>query len=345
MTNNTLITFKEFNKSIKKMALFTLETSSEVAAGEKIRGFIKHINVNCQYNYNVNNLISENPETPAKTKAAKSFSSSVWDQLEEEKESGEKTPIEDISLRNELSKEGTVDSNIIDDNINKALKALKSPRLSCPGSSEKKARVSSRPRVPEDKASAYLDSDAMKRHASNALKIGSSKNYGDNPFRRYRSTSRSKLSRSNSHQSKEIIKENQELEEFLAIEQSWQESESHGSNAISSTITPKKEKVSSKMTNSQINIAQFHVVDQIDSRNTEGYFKPKRGTLEDVERDVNILDKNKKKSHTKGTKFGLNLHIIARDAKSAKRTNTSSEIIVSKFGATPKADVVRVIIL
>lgn len=48
------------------MALFTLKAATEEVAGEKIRGFIKHINVNCQYNYNVDNLISEKLQTPVK---------------------------------------------------------------------------------------------------------------------------------------------------------------------------------------------------------------------------------------------------------------------------------------
>ena len=72
-----MISFKEFNKSIKKMALFTLENSVEAAAGDKIQAFIKHINVNCQYNYNVIGLITESSDTPVKAMTPKSLSSSV----------------------------------------------------------------------------------------------------------------------------------------------------------------------------------------------------------------------------------------------------------------------------
>jgi hypothetical protein len=72
-----MITFKEFTKSIKQMALYILDNSVEVAAGEKIEAFIKHININCQYTYNVSGLISENPETPVKNTGPKSLSSSL----------------------------------------------------------------------------------------------------------------------------------------------------------------------------------------------------------------------------------------------------------------------------
>lgn len=37
VTNNTMITFKEFNRSLKKMAQYTLENSAEAAAAEKIQ--------------------------------------------------------------------------------------------------------------------------------------------------------------------------------------------------------------------------------------------------------------------------------------------------------------------
>ena len=41
--------------------------------------FLKHVNVNCQYTYNVNGLISENAETQVTSRTPKSLSSSVCD--------------------------------------------------------------------------------------------------------------------------------------------------------------------------------------------------------------------------------------------------------------------------
>lgn len=65
------------------MAAFTVENSVEGAAVEKIQTFTKHINVNCQYNYNVSGLINDPMETPTKD-PSESFSS-VLDQSHEER--------------------------------------------------------------------------------------------------------------------------------------------------------------------------------------------------------------------------------------------------------------------
>lgn len=175
----------------------------------------------------------------------------------------------------------TEDSNMIDENIHKALKVLKSPRLSFPQSNDKKSnRASSRPRIQDEESVGYIDPNIMKRHASNRLQIGSIKGQGDNQFRRYRSTSRSKKSRSQSYDKGE---EKEELEEFLAIEKSCKGTDTISSNILSTQLTPKKEEFpsltkSSKRMETEANVIPFDVLDKLESRNTEGYFKPKRAT-------------------------------------------------------------------
>jgi hypothetical protein len=144
VSNSTMITFKEFHKSIKKMALYTLENSSQVAAGEKIRAFIKHVNVNCQYNYNVNSLITEHPNSPVKGNIHKSFSSICEDFTDDQIQKSmnfinDVPEMEDI----EVGRYSVPNPNRIDENIDKALKALKSPRLSLPNSTDKSSKVES----------------------------------------------------------------------------------------------------------------------------------------------------------------------------------------------------------
>lgn len=79
VNNSTMITFKEFNRSIKQMAFYVLDNSAESCAGERMDAFLKHVNVNCQYTYNVNGLINENVEHPSASRTPKSLSSSLWD--------------------------------------------------------------------------------------------------------------------------------------------------------------------------------------------------------------------------------------------------------------------------
>lgn len=133
-----MITFKEFSQSIKEMACFLSENLSEGKATEKIAAFIKHVNVNCQYNYNVVPLIKEQNETPVKHRTDHSLSSSVCDPSNEETKG-----LSDFTQEEKAVKLFPIESKSkshrpgkIDDNITKALNALKSPRLSLPYSNE-----------------------------------------------------------------------------------------------------------------------------------------------------------------------------------------------------------------
>ncbi|CAI2374978.1 unnamed protein product [Moneuplotes crassus] len=241
VSNSTLLTFKDFNKSIKKMALFTVDSSAEEVAGDKIKGFIKHINVNCQYNYNVNNLISETPQTPVrcetpsksetslKKRTPQSFTSSTCGQREDE----HLAKTEEASSRDDFN-EKTSDSNMIDENINKALEALKNPRPSCPQSSEKQSNAdSSKKKDFEDISISNLDQSAFRKQASNDLYIENPTK--ENPFCRYKSTSRSKRNNSGSPHR---VKEKEELEEFLAFEESCQKPSMLNSQKISQNPPP-----------------------------------------------------------------------------------------------------------
>ncbi|CAI2374017.1 unnamed protein product [Moneuplotes crassus] len=311
VSNNTQLVFKDFNRSIKSMAKFIVESSPKEVVEEKIRGFIKHINVNCQYSYNVNNLISDSSqtpdrvETPVKAKTPQSFASSTCDHKEDHA-----AKPHDATYKDDLN-EKTTDSNMIDENINKALEALKNPRLSCPQSSEKQSSGdSSKLRDLEDLGCLKLDQSAFKRHASNGLQIGNP-TAKDNPFKRYRSTSRGRKSNS---VSKERTKEKTELEEFLALEKSCKnEPSSASSNIISINCSPRPQHVrkrsrSNKHSKYNHEIHEFDTLGRPDSINPKGLFKRKR-EVKDRQEDALRSAKSKPKPTTK-----------ERESKSLKRS-------------------------
>ena len=132
-----MLTFQEFYNSIKEMGSYIAENSGDSESYDKISAFIKHVNVNCQYNYNVISLINENSDTPSKQKPTISLSSSVWESLGDDSKRGKSANKEkEDKLEYSNSKERSKHSGMIDDNITKALNALRSPRLSIPHSND-----------------------------------------------------------------------------------------------------------------------------------------------------------------------------------------------------------------
>lgn len=120
------------------MALYTLETSADSAAVDRIQTFIKHINVNSQYNYNVSGLISENSSTPVKNMTPKSLSASLCENSNDDISKDQCFSEEkDMQVDTTNPKDVSHNSKEIDDNITRALNALRSPRLSLPTSNEK----------------------------------------------------------------------------------------------------------------------------------------------------------------------------------------------------------------
>lgn len=278
VNNSTMITFKEFLKSIKNMAIFTLESSSEVAAGEKIRAFIKHINVNCQYNYNVNNLISENSSTPVKNNAHKSFSSVCDNSTDDQIQNAMNFSNNIHQSENDEIERYSVpipNPNRIDDNIDKALKALKSPRLSVPGSSEKHSkRASSRHKQVDDRS-------------SDQLEIFSNPVQSYNPNLRQISSPMNRRSRSPSILSQNAKEDHTELREFLEIEKSCQALESLR-NAVSANMSPSKNVESPKFKSQKHSLEK----EKPESRNDGISHKPKRSTLEKVKDGSDLFDKS-----------------------------------------------------
>lgn len=216
------------------------------------------------------------------------------------------------------------DDNMIDDNINRALRALKSPRLSIPQSNEKESkRDSSRSRIRE--GNEEIETHGLDERRNSGMKLSTLKSYPNNPFERHRSVSRGRRSRSisqNSRQSKNEVNETQELREFLEIEKSCQESDPP-SSALSGLASPYKDlsKVKSKSSKripdkrEEERVAPFEL-DRPESRNQDG----KRGFNTKTEPSGTSF-------RTKGSKAGK---------RSAERVTFKDPIIVSDFGKTPK---------
>ena len=120
------------------------------------------------------------------------------------------------------TKEVSQSSTKIDENINRALKALKSPRLSVPQSNEKSNSNNESSRksalLKEGPEFKLEEDEYVTRHASNALPYSNLSDYNDyTAMENYKSDTNKKHYRTRSHIS---TKEDQELEEFLAIEKS-----------------------------------------------------------------------------------------------------------------------------
>lgn len=181
----------------------------------------------------------------------------------------------------------------IDDNITKALKVLRSPRLSIP-SGEKDANAPDSARKSYNGDADNFDSKYGTRHGSSHLPSSQLKDYGhDGQLRRYRSTSFSKHSRSNSRISKNEKKDEEDLAEFLALEKTCKDTDQPSSNLLSLNSSPVKDLYRSKSNKRPSNRAEMKIdlKSQIynDSRNGD-YFKPKRGTCEDLEKSISLLE-------------------------------------------------------
>ena len=142
------------------MGSYVIESTIEAASLDKITVFIKHVNVNCQYNYNVISLINENNDTPSKQKTTKSLSSSICESagVEENKQEKSSNKERDEKQNDSNSKDKTNNKGMIDDNITKALNALRSPRLSIPHSNEQSS-------TPESAKIPRYDDDWMQLHS------------------------------------------------------------------------------------------------------------------------------------------------------------------------------------
>ena len=203
---------------------------------------------------------------------------------------------------------------MIDENINKALKALKSPRLSLPQSNDKDSNPGSARKFGRESDLVPSDGEFVTRQASNSANYQNLGDYSKEPrLKRWKSSSHSRHSRSISQRrDHEEKKDEEELEEFLAIEQSCQESDPPSSNLLSSHSSPKKKGVfnqNRRISPYDRSQQRMGMKSQIytDSRNTDNYFQPKRGTCEDLEQSISLLDDDQP---TKGSKRSKNFQIF-----------------------------------
>ena len=121
------------------MAMYKDKSSNSKAGSDKISSLKKHKNINCENVYKATASLSETKmETPTKPKSSKSLSSNICD-LSQDNNNNYKTTTgpKDIGIYGDLNKNKGQNHLNIDTNINKALKALRSPRLSISQSNEK----------------------------------------------------------------------------------------------------------------------------------------------------------------------------------------------------------------
>lgn len=148
-------------------------------------------------------LINENPETPVKTKQLKSLSSSICDNADEEDLKNSNISKEKEVETTENTEGGKKDKRI-DDNINKALKALKSPRLSVPQGTEPEISFDSaqkqKPEAEGEGSYELYEEPYAARQLSAGIPVKNLRDYGqDKTLKRWRSSTHSRQSRSRSN--------------------------------------------------------------------------------------------------------------------------------------------------